>query len=251
MLGLSGRLIPLHSLDGAENMAADQALLESVDATARPVLRFYTWRQPTLSLGYFQRVSERQLHVESGSLPYVRRATGGGAIVHHHELTYSLAVPNQQSSVGPRLDLYQQTHQSLIEALSDFGVRAVPFRECCRAECAARAGRFLCFQRRTSEDLILAGYKIVGSAQRKARASVLQHGSLLWKASQWAPQLPGILDLTSRAIPQADFATCFAAKLGEALSIRWQSDQLSGPEQDRVGVVCRERFNSSRWLQRR
>lgn len=232
-------------------MATDQALLESVDATQRPVLRFYTWRQPTLSLGYFQRVSDRQLHVESRSLPFVRRATGGGAIVHHHELTYSLAVPNPQSSVGPRLDLYQRTHQSLIEALSDFGVRLTPYRDLCRGECAGRGGRFLCFQRRTNEDLILAGYKIVGSAQRKSRDSVLQHGSLLWRASEWAPQLPGIVDLTSRAIPEKEFANCFAAKLADALSIQWQQDQLSERERERVVVVCRERFNASRWLQRR
>jgi lipoate-protein ligase A len=247
----SGRLIPLERLDGAENMAADQALLESVDTTGCAVLRFYGWQRPTLSLGYFQRWADRALHPESRALDCVRRATGGGAIVHHDELTYSLVVPNQQSAVGPRLDLYQRTHQSLVDTLAEYGVRAAPYRHLCRSDCGERADRFLCFQRRTQEDLIVGGYKVVGSAQRKSRASVLQHGSLLWRASKWAPQLPGIADLTSRTIPIEEFALGFASKLGEAISIQWKLDRFTESEQTRTAAVCRERFASERWLQRR
>src|SRR5262249_35711609 len=78
-------LFPFLTADGATQVADDEALLESAAATGRPALRFYTWDPPTLSLGYFQPFADRL-----PGLPVVRRMTGGGAIVHHHELTYAL-----------------------------------------------------------------------------------------------------------------------------------------------------------------
>src|SRR5437868_3538852 len=81
-------LFPLLSADGPTQMAADEALLDHVTATGRPALRFYTWQPATLSLGYFQPAADRLAGV-----PYVRRASGGGAILHHRELTYGLALP--------------------------------------------------------------------------------------------------------------------------------------------------------------
>ena len=80
------RLLPFAPADGATNMAADEALLESA-ARGVASLRFYTWTEPMLSLGYFQPAEERQADANLARLAWVRRATGGAAIVHHHELT--------------------------------------------------------------------------------------------------------------------------------------------------------------------
>ncbi len=246
-----GRLIPLHACGGAENMATDQALLESVDQSGQPVLRFYTWQVPTLSLGYFQREAARAEHSDSRTIHCVRRATGGGAIVHHHELTYSLAVPCRESSAGPRLDLYQRTHHALVEALQEFGVRAAPYRLISQGDRSGVSDPFLCFQRRTDEDLIVNGYKVAGSAQRKSRNSMLQHGSVLLQASRWAPQLPGIEDLTASEIPIEGLVESFAKRLGSWLSLHWRGDQLSEAEQHRAAALVREKFATDRWLQRR
>jgi lipoate-protein ligase A len=231
-------------------MAIDQALLESVDPGTGPVLRLYTWSRPTLSLGYFQSLADRQAHRESVTLECVRRATGGGAIVHDRELTYSLAVPLQGSATGPRLDLYRQTHLAFIEALRSYGVRTRPFGATeVRSRSAAPA--FLCFQRREQEDLILSGYKVLGSAQRKTRSAVLQHGSLLLRASPWAPQLPGIHELTSQPIPPDELAERFAQRLTDLLSIRWIAGQLSASEHRRAAVIEADKFAADRWRQRR
>src|SRR5262245_32066382 len=80
---------------GAWNMAVDQALLESAAASGGVALRFYQWSEPTLSLGYFQPIAARSEHPPSLHSPVVRRASGGGAILHDRELTYSIAAPSE------------------------------------------------------------------------------------------------------------------------------------------------------------
>ena len=178
----------------ALNMAIDQMLLESVDAGGPSVLRFYHWTQPTLSLGYFQSLRSRDSHTESRGLVAVRRATGGGAIVHHHELTYSLVTRLPSSSVGARAELYRGVHAAFAETLTAFGLDTSPHHQLRGA--LGDADAFLCFQRRTEQDLVARGYKLLGSAQRRGRHAILQHGSLLLRASPHAPQLPGIEDLS-------------------------------------------------------
>ena len=158
-----GRLISLAAFGAAENMAIDQAILNSVSRTGVPVLRFYQWAEPTLSLGYFQGVAARAAHGHSDSICCVRRTTGGGAIVHDRELTYSVSIPVPASSAGPRSVLYQQTHAAITEALAVWGVHAVPFSHTgLEPRSEDKNSQFLCFQRRTAEDLIVSGYKVLG-----------------------------------------------------------------------------------------
>ncbi len=175
-------------LDGPDNMARDEVLLH--DPTASPaVLRVYAWRVPTLSLGYFQRyavVGEQPPEVQA--LPVVRRATGGGAILHDDEITYSIVVdPNRpEAQRGPEA-LYQIAHDAWAAALSGAGFRIdvappeLPLP-------SPRSGPFFCFQNPGRGDLLLDGAKLVGSAQRRlprtARGArfdgrVLQHGSVI------------------------------------------------------------------------
>ena len=77
-------------------MAVDEAILLSAADRGEATLRLYQWSRPTLSLGYFQKAADRSVHAASLDWEWVRRSTGGGAIMHHHEATYSLAVPSQK-----------------------------------------------------------------------------------------------------------------------------------------------------------
>lgn len=268
---LAGRLIPLERLDAAANMAADQSMLESVDAGGPPTLRFYRWQTPTLSLGYFQSRSDRDQHAESLGAECVRRASGGGAIVHHHELTYSIAWPIDGNVRGANLVLYRQVRDAIVEALLTLGVHAVPFADLAGARVARPVGRsgegtnpgvdpFLCFQRRTADDLIVAGYKVLGSAQRKGKRAVLQHGSLLLAASPLAPQLPGLRELGLAQVDsdavESDRASAtisrrIADSLGSLLSIRWTSNSWTDQELFRRQFWMTSRFQDPSWLNRR
>lgn len=246
-----GRLVPLRSFRGNENMSFDQLLQEIVDRTKVPTLRFYGWLKPTLSLGYFQNLSRRAEHPGSAGIECVRRSTGGGALIHDSELTYSLVIPQAAGSVGPRLDLYEKTHQCMIDTLAEFGVFTDPFHSLCRKDCAERSNRFLCFQRRTREDLILHGYKIVGSAQRKSRGSLLQHGSVLLNSSDAAPDLPGANDLLSQSLTPSEIADCFADKLSKEFGLHWNEQDFCVEEVERSQAIAGQRFSSEAWLNRR
>src|SRR5712671_6762185 len=86
------RLVPYAVAEGPHNMAADEALLEAA-AAGRASLRFYGWSEATVSLGYFQAEALRRQDPRLAGLPYVRRPSGGATLVHHHEVTYALALP--------------------------------------------------------------------------------------------------------------------------------------------------------------
>src|SRR6267154_2578314 len=107
-------LFPFLTADGPTQMAADEVLLEHAVATTRPALRFYVWNPPTLSLGYFQKFADRL-----SGLPVVRRQTGGGAIVHDHELTYALALPPGPAQKG--VNWTCRMHEVIRTTLGSYG----------------------------------------------------------------------------------------------------------------------------------
>ena len=247
-----GRLIPIAAGSGAWNMATDQALLESVDASQIPVLRFYQWTKPTVSLGYFQKLDDRQLHPASfdrQEVDCVRRSTGGGAIVHDHELTYSVAIPVQRTEMGARLELYHGIHAAIARCISELGVRAIAFGS--DPQWAGDSDSFLCFQRRTDEDLIACGYKILGSAQRRTKSAVLQHGSLLLKASRFAPELPGLLDLGMRDIAINEFVELISRRISDVLGHQWKESALSMAETENAESIAKRKYADTSWTCRR
>ncbi len=120
------RLLPHMIADGPRNMAADETLLESaVKGTAS--LRFYGWSEPALSLGYFQPDQARRQDSILAQLPFVRRPSGGKALVHHHELTYALALPAGspwQTGETRGVKWIRRMHTILAAALDTLGVAA-------------------------------------------------------------------------------------------------------------------------------
>lgn len=155
------------------NMGLDEALLESEESP--PTLRMYTWSPETLSLGYFQRYAD--VPGTERALAVVRRITGGGAIHHAHELTFSLTAALAHPLYrGPIADSYRRVHGAIARALSTLGVEAGLRGE---AELASdREGTGMCFHASTTLDLVWNERKGVGSAQRRRKGRVLHHGSI-------------------------------------------------------------------------
>ena len=239
----------------AWNMAVDEALMEAAASNGVAALRFYEWAEPTLSLGYFQAAADRQQHPPSLACPLVRRSSGGGAILHDREVTYSLAIPAGHLWAGDPERLYTATHEALAAALKSLDVTASP-RGLAEQAGDAMANRensppFLCFQRRAVGDLLVGETKIAGSAQRRRRGVVLQHGSVLLAASRFAPELPGIKQLTSRPIEADLLVRLFRTALADRLDMKWDDSADWTPIAQRAEILTREKFASGAWTFRR
>lgn len=243
---------------GAWNMAVDEALLEDAAATDQSTLRFYQWEEPTLSLGYFQNYTDRWQHAASSQVAVVRRASGGGAILHDIDLTYSFAVPARHALALDRLNFYQMVHTALIETLAQWGIQASLFSEAARHASSLaehlpnvdlrKSQPFLCFERRSPGDVLVGQAKIAGSAQRRSAGAVLQHGSVLLARSQAAPELTGLKELVDIAIRPNELAEAWLARLGSILPITWQLGELSEELRHRAMVLAREKYASPAWV---
>jgi len=174
------RYLPYEIHTGAENMAIDEALLLTMSQTPepQPVLRFYGWSPATLSLGYAQsyhkEVNEEACLAEG--IDIIRRPTGGRAVLHQHELTYSVIAPEHDPHVsGTVTQSYLRISQALLTGLKAVGVPA----EMVACGGLNKASSSACFDAPSWYELVVDGHKLVGSAQVRKEGILLQHGSIL------------------------------------------------------------------------
>lgn len=253
----NARLLIDAPLAGAANMARDEALLQRTVSHAAPTLRFYAWSPPTISLGYFQEYAEFEaLESPAGDLDCVRRTTGGGAILHDLEITYSIAIGVDHPLVKGRPNhLYELAHEAVVAAIG-CGVHRLG---CDNTACDASSqrGPFFCFARRHGLDVVIAdaggpnGYaKIAGSAQRRTHAAILQHGSIM--LDDRYPQQP-IATWSGLAGKSIDFAEAarrllpaFARALGHDFTAsNWTNEEVLSAE------TYVERYAGEAWTLRR
>lgn len=171
------RLIQHGAGTGPFNMGLDEAVLRTASEHGIATLRLYTWAGPWLSLGYAQRrlAPERRIACGKAGIGIVRRTTGGRAVLHGRDLTYSLAAPEGMLRPGLR-NSYDQVATALLRAIRSLGVseaRRVP-----APGAAARPKNFDCFAEPAGDEIVVSAEKLVGSAQRRRGGAVLQHGSI-------------------------------------------------------------------------
>lgn len=242
------RLIIDEPARGSWNMAVDEALLQSAGQGGGTALRFYRWSEPTLSLGYFQKFDARDEHPPSSTLPVVRRATGGGAIIHDRELTYSFVTPIRNRFSPQTQDFVRRFHESLIATLTSYGVEA---RLCGKVPDETKSEPFLCFQRRDSLDILVASAKVVGSAQRRHQGAMLQHGSILLLRSPKAEVLPGINDLAGTTLDPSQVQRDFSHRLADVFGFRYQTTTITEAESEVAVKIERSRFDNQSWTHKR
>ncbi len=167
------------------NMALDEALLNwHSEGSMPPVIRFYEWNPATLSIGYFQR-AEKDIDlqaVKEQGLGFVRRPTGGRAVLHEHELTYSIIVeesyPNMPQTVT---EAYRVLSEGLLIGFQNLGLDAyfsIPDTEEKQAD-LKKPRSAVCFDAPSWYELVVEGRKVAGSAQTRQKGVILQHGAIL------------------------------------------------------------------------
>ncbi|HSW47195.1 MAG TPA: lipoate--protein ligase [Phycisphaerae bacterium] len=234
--------------DGPTNMARDEAILTCVGSGGSPpTLRFYRWEPPTISLGYFQEYCDfAALPPPAGALPVVRRITGGGAILHDRELTYSLTVPVGHAlmrAAGPNA-LYDLVHNAVAALLASRGI-TVRKGPAGRGGCS-HGGPFFCFERHSCFDLLAGECKLMGSAQRRAAGAVLQHGSLILEKRFEQQICAAIADLAGLDID------AHLRELAESVfGISVGDPGAYIPEERRLAEQLRDKYADSAWTRRR
>ncbi|MEP7071514.1 MAG: hypothetical protein ABI839_03950 [Verrucomicrobiota bacterium] len=149
-------------------MALDEVLLQSSQVA---ILRFYRWREATVSFGYFGKVAEARAFAAGRAM--VRRWTGGGIVPHGDDLTYSLILPATAPATALSSPaLYQHIHTTIAQCLARTGLRAT------LASGSVPRRSDACFANPVLADLMLNGHKIAGAAQRRTRTGLLHQGSI-------------------------------------------------------------------------
>lgn len=201
------------------NMAVDEALLRLCQM---PVLRFYRWSEPAVSIGYFQ----SHTLVPAGR-PFVRRYTGGGLVDHAADFTYSLIIPKEHPLyVAGTARSYETIHHAIMRGLQDAGVVAE------LAEMNAEREHPACFQKPVKFDILADGNKLAGAAQRRTREACLHQGSIL------------VSNISFEKLVQ--FLKPFLLQTLEAIS---REDQLSSKEINRALMLEKERYSTFEWNQ--
>ena len=163
----------------AFNMALDEALLNwQSEKLIPPTLRFYTWKPSTLSVGYFQKVKEKiNLDgVRKHGLGLVRRLTGGRAVLHDQELTYSVVVSEDHPMMPKTVtEAYRVISEGILQGFRELGLQAefaVPTEKIKQTQSA------VCFDQPSWYELVVGGRKAAGSAQTRQKGVILQHGAI-------------------------------------------------------------------------
>jgi len=243
-------------MDGAEHMALDAGLMDRARQEHGAVLRVYCWSRPTLSFGRHETTRGRfnADTLRRAGVAVVRRPTGGRALLHHHEVTYSVTAP---APSGETLaDSYAQINALLLDALAGLGVAATA----APARGPLRPGRDACFAEPTAGELVVGGRKLVGSAQLRERGALLQHGSILVSDDQ-----ARIAELATGPVtptpPAATLSQCLGRTppyeevrdaLFSALRVREAGAGILDPAQAaEFAAPHRARYDSPEWTWRR
>lgn len=223
---------------GAYNMAVDEELLAKAQAGDRsPVLRFYGWAPPAVSLGRFQKIENAVNAAACKGLGYdiVRRVTGGRAVLHNSELTYSVIARIDDPLFPPNvLGSYKVIARGLVAGLQNLGING---------EMVSRTNRHASLVKRNDKDpscfsspswyeIVVNGKKIIGSAQRRLSGAFLQHGSILigYDAALEAAVIPGggrsrsvtcINEVLGKSVPMGEIKNAFRSGFSKALDIEF------------------------------
>lgn len=257
------RLIRSGPLPGAMNMALDDALLQAVaEGTSPPVLRLYRWQPATLTLGYAQPV-DAGVDLDAcraAGVAVVRRPTGGRAVLHDREVTYALIAP-----VGPPFGNTVATSYRVVAGLLRAALCACGLpAELVPGQPRVRQGRAVCFTAPAQHELVIAGCKVAGCAQKRRGRAFLQHGSIpldldLELLGRLMPLAPGETPLvrfaaigwlqrfTDQTLTVDAVEAAVIAAFAAGLGISFQTDVLSPAEEQLATRLCAACYGNRAW----
>ena len=265
------RLLITTPAHGAWNMAVDEAVLEHVGRReSLPTLRLYAWEPACLSLGYAQPYADvDEVRLRERGWEVVRRPTGGRAILHTDELTYSVIAPTDEPAVaGPLLESYNRLAVALLAAVHSIGL-PVEMKEVSSPN--HETPNPVCFEVPSAYEITVEGKKLIGSAQARRKEGVLQHGSLPLNgnlaritetlafsdestrknAAQRLLERAATVEMVlGRSVSWDEAAKAFINGFEEKLSLSLVKNDLSESEQKRAEMLICDKYNHPEWMKR-
>jgi lipoate-protein ligase A len=265
------RLLITPPSHGAWNMAVDDAILEHIGRNeSLPTLRLYAWEPACLSLGYAQPYADvDEIRLKNHGWEVVRRPTGGRAILHTDELTYSVTAPTDEPIVaGSVLESYNRLAVALLAAVRSLGL-LVEIKE--GSSLNHDTANPVCFEVPSAYEITVRGKKLIGSAQARRKDGVLQHGTLpltgnleritealvfadeparLTAAKSLFQRAATVESVLGRPVSWNDAAQAFICAFEEKLSLDLQEGVLSESEQKRIEMLICDKYDNSEWMKR-
>lgn len=259
------RLLHSAPIDGAANMALDEAILHAVaTGLVPPTLRFYAWEPACLSLGRAQPMADVDLPaLRSAGFDLVRRPTGGKSILHVDELTYSVVAPQTEPRVaGTIVESYRRLSKGLVRGFEMLNVTGIAADR--RAESPHSQGA-VCFESPSDYEITIGGRKLVGSAQMRARSVMLQHGALPLRgdvaricpllrtcpdAERVRARAATIAEALGHPVAWQEAADAMAAGFAEALNLHLKPGKLTDQERAQAVDLRAKKYATLKWTER-
>lgn len=252
------RLIETEKLDGYTNMAIDEALFLSYLKNKIPVLRIYEWEPPAISIGRFQNITN--LFKENFSkYQIVRRITGGGSILHHQEITYSIVCSPDDLGIK-KIEVkkgFKILTEFLIKTYRDFGLNAGYAISNFKKNLGIKTQ--LCFAGKEEYDIVIDRKKIGGNAQKRSKDSIFQHGSIPLMIDfdlfnevfnkDFIPNKDSITWLKDYILDQdiIKFKERLKYNFEQSLNIKLYNDNLTFDEENLKNILIKEKYSNKEW----
>jgi len=261
---LQWRLVCSPPLPGSWNMAVDEAMLLAHSAGLTiPTLRLYRWSPPAVSIGLLQPIESiseeacRQL-----GFNIVRRPSGGGAVLHQHEITYAVVVDGRVCPEGSSvMATYRWLAKGLTAGLRKLGIEASLSNSNDRNCPSQHLIASFCFARTSAADLTVEGLKLGGSAQARRRHFLLQHGSIpLRLDTETIEQIFGLSgrknftcleEVLEREVSPCEFVEALVAGFSEALGVSFIVSGLTPIELRLAEILFQHKYNTEEWTRER
>ncbi|MGG0794926.1 biotin/lipoate A/B protein ligase family protein [Brevibacillus laterosporus] len=259
------------------NMAIDEAILTlHSQGKVPPTVRFYTWNPATLSIGYFQKM-EKEINIDEVKrlgLGLVRRPTGGRAVLHDAELTYSVIVSEDHPQMPKSVtEAYKVISMGLLHGFQKLGLKAEMVSLATEEKAKYNSpGSSACFDSPSWYELVVEGKKVAGSAQTRQKGVILQHGSILLDMdvdllfslltfpservkermmNSFKQKAVTINEVSSKPISLEEAIEAFYQGFAEGLGIELVPMDLTAEEQQLAKELAENRYSTDEWNFRR
>ncbi len=255
------RLIPLQKLSGVENMATDEFMIYYYEKYKVPVLRLYTWESPSISVGKYQNVmNDINIEICSEEDVYlVRRITGGGAILHNNELTYSFVCSEKDLKVNKLSfkEIFERINEFLLEFYRSFNLKPDFAKNVFKQKKLGSRSPF-CFADNEEYDIVIKNKKIGGNAQFRKRNIIFQHGSIPFDISEEKikkyfcskinfDNFTCLNKLLKREVDLKEAEKHFIKAFKRILKANLKEENITSTEKDKIEKFILKKYGSDEW----